>query len=84
MWAGYAASLEETFEGLEANGEQKALTEANKHEFVRLSIQVLLWDQCSEALKSIRTGYVSMCACVFVRVIDLTNTNKHNFVRLSI
>ncbi len=58
--AGYAESLVETFEGLEANGELKMLTEANKHEFVRLSIRVLLWDQCSNALKAMRTGYVSL------------------------
>ncbi len=64
---GHAASMEETFEGLEPNGQLKALSEANKHEFVRLSVRVLLWDRCNNALKAIRSGYVVsvyVCMCV--------------------
>ncbi len=57
--AGFAASMDESFEGLEPNGQLKPLTEANKHEFVRLSIRLLLWDQCCDALKAMRAGYVS-------------------------
>ncbi len=54
---GVAESLEETFAGLQDDGERVKLTEENKHRFVQMYVRAALWKWRSEALVNMQRGY---------------------------
>ena len=61
---GVSAMNDETFEGLEENGKQKLLTEANKNEWVKRQILVQLYERPQRQLDALRQGFTQACARV--------------------